>query len=347
MKRLLRGAIRGIALFIGGFSALNIVVSRLGTARGEDIWWINFSGLPSFVSTIISIVSAVLLIIFALKPAMSEVRRWATVVFSLICVLFALINTIGYYGYLARGVFTTKVPLPFSLLVVVTFILITVAVWRMHDTDARWYENMTMVVIALAGILLFPMTQFYTFGNTNYASKADVAVVFGARAFPDGTLSSSLKDRVDTSIQLYKDGLVPKLIFTGGIDADGVNEVEMMKKYAVAAGVKAGDILLDDGGNDTDLSVRNTTPLLKEIGAKKVLAVSQFYHLPRIKMAYRAARTNVLTVPAIEPRPIRGTPAFVVRETLAFWAYWLRDGARDLNISAADRAIDAAEIKYH
>jgi vancomycin permeability regulator SanA len=336
-----------MALFFGGFSTLNIFVSRFGSSREEDIWWISFKYLPSGVITIVQIAAAVLLVAFALKPAMGRIRRMATIG---VCVLysgFALLNAIEYYHALATGAFTTSLPLPFSLLIIVLFAAIALAALKMHDKAGSLVETLVLILSVVLGILLFPLAQFYTFGRTDYARPADVAVVFGARAYADGRLSWSLRDRVDRAIKLYQDGLAQKLLFTGGVDASGINEPEKMRDYAVAAGVKSADILIDDGGNDTDLSVRNTTDMLHNLDADTVLAVSQFYHLPRIKMAYRSKHLNVLTVPAPSQHPIKGTPVFVARETLAFWAYWFRGAARDLRLPWADTFINRAEAQLH
>jgi uncharacterized SAM-binding protein YcdF (DUF218 family) len=103
-----------------------------------------------------------------------------------------------------------------------------------------------------------------------------------------------------------------------------------MKRRAVELGVPADVIVLDNAGVNTDATVANTTALLRARGLTRVLVVSQFYHLPRIKMAYRAAGWQVRTVPAQAPRPIAKTPLFVVREIPGFWVYWARAGWRDV-----------------
>ena len=53
-------------------------------------------------------------------------------------------------------------------------------------------------------------------------------------------------------------------------------------------------------------------------------AVSHFYHLPRIKMAYQRAGIEVYTVPARETRTLLKLPQFVAREVAAFWFYYAR-----------------------
>jgi uncharacterized SAM-binding protein YcdF (DUF218 family) len=62
--------------------------------------------------------------------------------------------------------------------------------------------------------------------------------------------------------------------------------------------------------------------MLEGLGAHRVLAVSQFWHLPRVKLAYLRAGWNVSTVPARASMPILQTPYLMVREIPAFWQYW-------------------------
>ena len=55
-----------------------------------------------------------------------------------------------------------------------------------------------------------------------------------------------------------------------------------------------------------------------------MLAVSHFYHLPRIKLTYQREGIDVYTVPAKETYMLRQTPYSVAREVLALWVYYLR-----------------------
>ena len=69
---------------------------------------------------------------------------------------------------------------------------------------------------------------------------------------------------------------------------------------------------------NTESTVRNTFNL-----APRILAVSDFYHLPRIKMTYQRYGVEVFTVPAITTGPLQ-MPFNLAREDVAFWAYYLR-----------------------
>jgi len=117
---------------------------------------------------------------------------------------------------------------------------------------------------------------------------------------------------------------VAKLIFSGGPGDGTVSETEAMRRMAVSLGVKDEDIVLDAEGLNTERTVRNSIKICDRLDAKRVLAVSHFYHLPRIKMAYQKCGREVYTVPARERYFLRQTPYSVAREIVAFWAYYFR-----------------------
>ncbi|MBI3919782.1 MAG: YdcF family protein [Armatimonadetes bacterium] len=181
--------------------------------------------------------------------------------------------------------------------------------------------------MALTGALCmvgFPLAQIYCFGKTDYRRPADAVVVFGARAFKNGHCSRALRDRVRTGCQLYLDGLAHTLIFSGGPGDGAITEPEAMRRYALRLGVPDKDILLDPEGLDTEATAKNTCLLFTEHNLRRVMAVSHFYHLPRIKMTYRRHGWDVYTVPAQESRVLVRMPYYMMREVAALWVYYLR-----------------------
>lgn len=229
-----------------------------------------------------------------------------------------------YYRLLFFGMITTSVPVPLSLFLAAELLMI---VW-FCIRPARITSQSRKTGLVLAGfagcVVLFPLAQMLFFGHTDYRRPADVAVVLGARAYADGHPSTALEDRVTTACELYFHGQVGKLIFSGGPGDGSVHETESMCRLAIKLGVRPADILLDTGGINTQATVRDTLPMLKELGAKKVLVVSHFYHLPRVKLAYQRAGWDVYTVPAHQQYFLRQTPFYMAREVAALWVYYLR-----------------------
>lgn len=148
-------------------------------------------------------------------------------------------------------------------------------------------------------------------------------VVFGCLVRADGTPSMALADRVRTGVELYQAGLADRLIFSGGPGEGPTHETEAMRRLAMQLGVPASAIEVDLDGLNTQATVRNVVAQGWENGRPRVLAVSHFYHLPRIKLCFRRAGWDVLTVPANESRELYHLPRYLMREVVALWWYYL------------------------
>jgi len=97
-----------------------------------------------------------------------------------------------------------------------------------------------------------------------------------------------------------------------------------MKRMAIRLGIKPEDILLDAHGVNTQATVKNTEAIFQQLHASRILVVSHFYHLPRIKLAYHREGWEVYTVPAEESYLLRQMPYNMAREFAALWVYYFR-----------------------
>lgn len=315
---------RSVALFVGAYSLANALARALSAKQTQDLWWIDLRFLPAPVALGAGVACAVVLIAYALAPKTAGWRRVLTLVACVALTGAALQNVAAFYREWGAGTFAPGLVFPFSLVVAVLFALLGWAVWMLHPKKLVVGDHIALAVGVAVLAVLFPLAQVAFFGSSDYRAKADTAVVFGARVFDDGSLSPSLRDRVRTAVGLYKAGLVKRLVMSGGVGESGFDETIAMRDAAEKAGVPASAIVRDPKGADTDATVRNTTAIFEKVGARRVLAVSQGYHLPRVKLAYLAAGWDVRTVPAAEVEPIWGTPMFIAREVPAFWQYWAR-----------------------
>ncbi|MGZ0168216.1 MAG: YdcF family protein [Planctomycetales bacterium] len=173
-------------------------------------------------------------------------------------------------------------------------------------------------------MLAFPLLQIHCFGWTDYRRPADAAVVFGCKVYPNGKLSTALADRVRSACDLYHEGLVRHLVVSGGPGQGDIHETDAMRNFAVTLGVPSNRILVDRSGLSTEETVANTVPMFRKHGFERVLAVSHFFHLPRIKLTYQRAGVDVFTVPARQRNRLRNQEFMLARETVALWAYYAR-----------------------
>jgi SanA protein len=105
-----------------------------------------------------------------------------------------------------------------------------------------------------------------------------VAIVFGAGLRRDGTPTAILRDRVETSAELYFSGKVEKILMSGDNRFDYYNEPEAMRQYAISLGVPPQAIAMDYAGRRTYDTCYRARAIF---GVESALLVSQKFHLPR------------------------------------------------------------------
>ncbi len=219
--------------------------------------------------------------------------------------VLAVVNVGEFYALRARGLRAAAVP--FSL---VTLALLAGAAGR-HLQDGppgRWTWKAAGGAIASPLLVLL---HLFSFGATDYARPAEAIVVFGAGVTPDGRPSLALRDRVQHGIRLHRAGLAPVLVMSGADD-----EVPVMRRLALEAGVPEEAVVCDPAGVNTFATVSN-------LRQRRVVAVSHYYHLARIKLAASRRGIRCATAPCPMTRRLAREPYYVAREVAAFAAYYL------------------------
>lgn len=315
---------RGLALFFGSFALLNIVGNFRFPGFDANIWWIDLRFMPQLATNIALAFVSLIFLAFAIRPPISRGRQFLTAALAATICVLAAVNATQFYREFMAGNIKSAFPVPLSLFVSGSFAAIAAASFRPDSTILYSNRAWGILLVFLGSLFAFPLLQVFCFGKTDYRRKADVIVVLGARAYADGRPSDALADRMRTACELYNAGFASKLIVSGGPGDGEIHETESMRRFAVDLGVKNEDILIDDAGVNTQATVTNTERLFEDVKANRVLVVSHFYHLPRIKMTYQRRGRDVFTVPAKETYFLRETPYMVCREVAALWVYYLR-----------------------
>ena len=326
----MRTILRGAALFLAGFTLIGILGEVRGRTLDPSLWWVDIRDIPTAFRLLLLACFALLLAGWAARAAPGRRLRWATAIGCLTFAAFAVRDVIRFHAAVGAGHVLPVIGIPLSAFI--ALLLLGLAVAIVHDGRgrpvARRREAIGLTLAVGAWAIAFPLAQMLFFGTTDYRRPADVAVVFGARVYASGQPSPLLADRIQTGVALYRSGLVPLLVMSGGDGSDGFNEARVMRDVAVADGVDPAAIVVDPMGNTTEATVANLSALIEErrggAGSWRVIAVSQAYHLPRVQLAFADAGIDAITVPAADPQPIGEMPVLVAREVPAFWAYFLR-----------------------
>jgi uncharacterized SAM-binding protein YcdF (DUF218 family) len=157
---------------------------------------------------------------------------------------------------------------------------------------------------------------------------SDVLVVFGNKVEPSGEPSPSLASRLDKAAVLYRQGMAPWVIVSGGLGKEGWDEAQVMANYLAVHGVPRRAILVDSDGNNTALTARHTAELAQQYGFHSFLLVSHFYHLPRARLAFTRLGLKPVSAAHADRFVARDFYYGLLREVIAYPAYLL--GLRNL-----------------
>lgn len=141
----------------------------------------------------------------------------------------------------------------------------------------------------------------------------DVAIVFGAGVYADGTPTPYLQWRVETAVRLYKAHRVKKLLMTADNSTSHYNEPVAMQRAALNLGVPEQDIVLDYAGFNTYDSCYRAHAIFK---VQSAILVTQGYHLPRALVACNGLGVPSIGVNAIHPARSWGA-MYIAREWLS------------------------------
>ncbi|MCC6390419.1 MAG: YdcF family protein, partial [Bryobacterales bacterium] len=115
------------------------------------------------------------------------------------------------------------------------------------------------------------------------ARPADVIVVLGAAEYR-GKPSPILKARLDHALGLYRRGLAPRLLTTGGAGGDPIfTESEVGRSYLSRHGVPVEAIIIEPEGETTAESATSAAEIMRRMDLKSCIVVSDGYHIYRAK----------------------------------------------------------------
>jgi vancomycin permeability regulator SanA len=173
----------------------------------------------------------------------------------------------------------------------------------------------------LSGWLFLHVCYILLDGFSPPVLPADVAVVLGSKVQRDGTPSSGLQRRLERALDLYRKGAIKAIFVSGGRGSEGFEEADVMRAVLVRSGVPAGVIVVDRAGNNTRLTAIHARRLMQERGWQSAVVISQYYHVPRAKLALKQEGVKHVSGAAAEYRFAWTDPLSVLREFAGFYAY--------------------------
>jgi uncharacterized SAM-binding protein YcdF (DUF218 family) len=192
---------------------------------------------------------------------------------------------------------------------------------------ARFWIMLLVVFIAAAMLLFLAITSVRVARQAavDETRRAGAIVVFGAAEYA-GRPSPVFRARLDHAYELFQRGVAPIVITTGGAAQDPkFTEGGVGHDYLKRRGIPDANLIAETQSADTADSARRTATIMRANGIRDCTAVSDAYHMFRIKKLVEAEGIKVYAAPrpASIPHSAWGRLAAAVREAVSYLAWKL------------------------
>ena len=149
----------------------------------------------------------------------------------------------------------------------------------------KWIVS--IAVLLAAAVLLFYLVRtanrIEQQSTIDEAQPADAIIILGAAEYR-GKPSPVLEARLNHALYLYLKGLAPRVITTGGAGGDPVfTEGSVGRSYLAQRGVPPEAVVVEGEGDSTVKSVVAVGEIMRRMGLKSAIIVSDGYHIYRVK----------------------------------------------------------------
>ena len=168
----------------------------------------------------------------------------------------------------------------------------------------RWFVQLLAAVpLAVFLFLLVTCWRVVHEAGKQELHAADAIVVFGAAEY-SGHPSPVLRARLDHAFELFHQHLAPVVITTGGAAADpSFSEGGVGRDYLMHRGIPERNLIAETQGSDTAQSAERIAVIMRTNKMRSCLAVSDEYHVFRIKKLLQHEGMTVYVAPRSGSRP--------------------------------------------
>lgn len=133
----------------------------------------------------------------------------------------------------------------------------------------------------MIGYFAFNSFKIYQYSCEYYEDTSDVAIVLGASTY-NNQVSPVFRERINHAVYLYNQGVVKKIIFTGGYGKGQTkSDSRLARNYALQKGIPNRDILIEESSRYTIENLLEAKSLMDSLKLKTALIVSDPLHMKR------------------------------------------------------------------
>ena len=164
-----------------------------------------------------------------------------------------------------------------------------------------WTAVIALVLVMAAVAAIVPAILHDS--RQQQLQPADALVVFGAAEY-DGRPSPVFRARLEHANDLFRRGLAPVVITTGGAAADpNFSEGGVGRDYLIRRGVPESALIAETQASDTAESAQRVAVIMRANHMRNCIAVSDAYHVFRIRKLLEHEGVQVFLSPRPNSRP--------------------------------------------
>jgi len=187
--------------------------------------------------------------------------------------------------------------------------------------NAIWKRRLRIATLGLFILFTNPLLHRLALssweGNlvpvASVTGKADVVVTLGGMASLQESTGrirfNGSADRLFQALELYRKGVVKKIVIAGGnplVTRNERPEASFLKEYLVLLGIPEGDLFTEEASRNTRENAGNTARLFDRMGwEKRIILVTSAFHSRRARMAFEREGFTVTPYDADPTKSIR------------------------------------------
>lgn len=156
---------------------------------------------------------------------------------------------------------------------------------RVVSRKRRFWSKRTLKITVISLIIVGVLWCAFALWNINRASttipmkEADTGIILGMSMWGDEP-SPGLKERLDYGLKLYKEGMFPHIIVSGGLDKPDLKytEGQGMRNYLIEQGVPEKAIYMENEATSTYENLLFSKKVMIREGLSSAVIITHTYH---------------------------------------------------------------------
>ena len=302
-----RGAGFGLAILLG----LNLMEVFVHSTSAVENWLTDLRPLSQAMGITVLAMASTSLLMFGMRPALPGPVQFATFLFVAIFTGFCGRELWQISRIASEPDRTTAMIQPLGILML--FAVSAVGILAGNSHAARGHSSWIAIFVStVLTILCFAIVTIQSGGLSDVKPSEFVpkVLVIGGQQNANGELPEELTDRVTTGCRLIKEKSGDRLLLVGG------SEIQAMKSFALESNVPEEKIVVNSESGDIESAIRIAASATDGESDKKVIIVSHWFELARIRIAAKRAGLQVTAVAAEQKHALFNQNLRVAREVV-------------------------------